>query len=1360
MLAASSNVFASANSVVKFNGLNYGEWFEQIRFTLGVMALDSAILTDEEPSAITVDSSESEKSRYERWERSNRLSLNLMRLTMAESIKPSMPKTEKAREFIEKIKECSQSELADKSIVGSLMNELTTKKFDWSQPIHDHLTHMSNLAAKLTTLGMEVHEQFLVQFIMNSLPLEFSQFQVNYNTIKDKWNFKELKAMLIQEEGRLRKMKDQVANLVGLGSASSSKRTSSKKDKRNVKNFVKGPQSQIQKEKKCFFCKQVGHFKKDCPKRKDWFDKKGKHYSFVCYEMNLVEVPNNTWWLDSGATTHVSHIKQGFSSIQPIRGPEQYLFMGNRMKAQIEGIGTYRLILDTGSHVDLEGCLYVPECARNLVSVSRLDNLGFSIKVAHGVFTLYRNDYFYGSGILFDSLYKFNLDAKFSESLFNVESRGIKRSAINESSAFLWHQRLGHISKERIKRLIKNEILPQLDFSDLDVCIDCIKGKQTKHTLKKPATRSTQLLELIHTDICGPFDAPSWSGEKYFITFIDDYSRYGYTYLLHEKSKSVNVLEVFIDEVERQLDKKVKIVRSDRGGEFYGKFDESGQCPGPFAKLLESRGICAQYTMPGTPQQNGVAERRNRTLIEMVRSMLSNCSLPLSLWIYALRTATYVLNRVPSKAVPKTPYELWTGRKPSLRHLRVWGCPAEVRLYNPHEKKLDSRTVSGFFIGYPEKSKGYTFYCPNHSTRIVDSGNARFIENGETSGSGEPRKVDINEVQVEVPSPVVPPEVVVPIVASDSNDTIGQHNDEPIPLAENTVDEHVIIQEENSEPQIPLRRSGRERRSAISNDYVVYTIENECDLSMDDDPISFKMAMESDNSEEWFDASKEEMKSMDDNHVWDLVELPDGFKTIGCKWVYKTKRDSKGKPERRKSRLVAKGFTQKDGIDYKETFSPVSKKDSLRIVLALVAHYDLELHQMDVKTAFLNGDLEEEVYMDQPEGFVVTGKENLVCKLRKSIYGLKQASRQWYIKFNDTITSYGFVEIIVDRCIYIKISGSKFVILVLYVDDILLAANDMGMLHDVKKYLSKNFEMKDMGEASYVIGIEIFRDRSQGLLSLSQEGYINKILKRYKMEKCSAGITPIQKGDKFSKMQCPKNELERKEMERIPYASVVGSLNYVQTCTRPDINFAVGMLGRYQSNPGMDHWKAAKKVLRYLQGTKENMLTYRRYDQLEVIGYSDSDYAGCVDSRKSTFGYLFLLAGGAISWKSGKQSVIATSTMEAEFVACFEATIHALWLRNFISGLRIVDTIAKPLRIYCDNSAAVFFSKNDKYSKGAKHMELKYLSVKEEVQKQRVSFEHIRTDMMVADPLTKGLPPKAFNGHVERMGIIDKALLF
>ncbi|XP_070019556.1 secreted RxLR effector protein 161-like [Nicotiana sylvestris] len=224
-------------------------------------------------------------------------------------------------------------------------------------------------------------------------------------------------------------------------------------------------------------------------------------------------------------------------------------------------------------------------------------------------------------------------------------------------------------------------------------------------------------------------------------------------------------------------------------------------------------------------------------------------------------------------------------------------------------------------------------------------------------------------------------------------------------------------------------------------------------------------------------------------------------------------------------------------------------------------------------------------------------------------------------------------------------------------------------------------------------------------------------------------------------------------MESIPYSSIVGSLMYAQTCTRLDISFAVGMLGRYQSNPRIDHWKAAKKVLRYLKGTKDYMLIYRRSKHLKVVGYSDLDFAGCIDTRKSMFGYLFQLAEGAISWKSAKQSVIATSMMEAEFVACFEATIHALWLRNFISGLGVVDTITKSLKIYCDNSAVVFFSKNDKFSKGAKHMELKYFTVKEEVQKQRVSLEHIRTDLMIIDPLTKDLQRKIFKEHVHRMGL-------
>jgi hypothetical protein len=428
--------------------------------------------------------------------------------------------------------------------------------------------------------------------------------------------------------------------------------------------------------------------------------------------------------------------------------------------------------------------------------------------------------------------------------------------------------------------------------------------------------------------------------------------------------------------------------------------------------------------------------------------------------------------------------------------------------------------------------------------------------------------------------------------------------------------------------------------------------------------------------------------------------------------------------------------------------------------MALVAHYDLELHQMDVKTAFLNGDLNEEVYMRQPEGFHTGNDENLVCKLKRSIYGLKQASRQWYLKFDDVVTSLGFEENKVDQCIYLKVSGSKYIFLVLYVDDILLASNDLGILFETKQTLTKYFDMKDLGEASFVLGIEIHRDRSRHTLGLSQKAYINRVLERFSMQNCRPCEFPVVKGDKFSNDQCPKNEVEQAEMIDRPFASALGSLMYAQVCTRPDIAYVVGVLGRYQSNPGNDHWKAAKKVMRYLQGTKEYMLTYKRVDNLEIEGYTDSDLGGCPDDRKSTSGYIFMLAGGAISWKSKKQTIVASSTMQAEFIACYVAAAHAAWLRNLVTGLRIVDSISRPMRIFCDNSVAVFHTKNNKTSSGSKHLELKYLTVKDLVKDGTIVVEHIDTNSMLADPLTKGLRPTVFKSHIGNMGIVSSFDVF
>ncbi|RVW97188.1 Retrovirus-related Pol polyprotein from transposon TNT 1-94 [Vitis vinifera] len=679
--------------------------------------------------------------------------------------------------------------------------------------------------------------------------------------------------------------------------------------------------------------------------------------------------------------------------------------------------------------------------------------------------------------------------------------------------------------------------------------------------------------------------------------------------------------------------------------------------------------------------------------------MISHSTLPESLWGEAIKTAVYILNRVPSKAVAKTPYELWTSKKPSIRHLHVWGCPAEAKPYKPNEKKLDSRTVSCYFVGYSERSRGFKFYDP--STRsFFETGNAKFIEDVELSGREPLRKVVFEEEFVNIPNITTGHGHIM------FNDTIqnvqsitGIQDTPEIPPTQvmEPIQVHQEVTQQPQEPQVqvPLRRSTRERRSTISDDYVVYLQEHEFDMGLEDDPISVSQVKQSFDSEKWIEAMKDEMKSMKDNGVWDLEELP----------------------------KVAKGFTQKEGIDYKETFSPVSSKDSFRIIMALVAHYDLELHQMDVKTAFLNGNIDETIYMVQPENFESKDSKQLVCRLKRSIYGLKQASRQWYRKFDQVITSFGFKENTVDQCIYLKFSGSKFIILVLYVDDILLASSDVRLLHETKRFLSSKFDMKDLGNASFVLGIQIHRDRSRGILGLSQKAYINKVLSRFGMSNCAPGDTPVAKDDKFSLHQCPKNELEKKDMERFPYASAVGSLMYAQVCTRPDIAYIVGMLGRYLSNP-------------------------------EIVGYLDSDFAGCLDSRRSTSSYIFMLAGGAVSWKSVKQTLITSSTMEAEFIACYEASNHGIWLRNFVTQLRIVDVIEKPLTINCDNKAAELYSKNNRSSSKSKHIDIKFLVVKEKVQSLQVSIEHISTNSMIADPLTKGLPPKVYHEHVTHMGVV------
>ncbi|GJZ79437.1 putative RNA-directed DNA polymerase [Tanacetum coccineum] len=808
------------------------------------MDLDHALRVDP-PATLTAESTVDQKRSYEQWERSNHMSLMFIKNSMSVVIRGAIPESENAKDGV-----------------------------------REHIMMMSDMANKLKGMDMEISEGFLVHFIMTSLPMQFGPFKINYNTQKEKWKISELIAMCVQEEERLKVEKPDV---VHVATTNSNKRKGSWKSKGssgdnstpNKVQKIDTSTSSFQGGPKCKFCHKKGHTQKDCPKFKEWLAKKGIFESFMINESFNINVPINSWWIDFGSMVHIANSLHGFRTIRRLERNQRTVKVGNGVDLNVEAIGSLSLILEGGFCLNLYGTLYVPIMTRNLIFVSKLIIDDFIFTFRYNKVYISLNSRVVGNGCLEGNLFKLCLDNHFLEYLlsFNVNENvnQNKRKQDLETTSKLWHQRLGHISRDRMTRLVKDEVLPNLDFSDFGKCVECIKGKMTKGN-KKGVTRSTELLELIHTDICGPFPS-GIGGHKSFITFIDDYSRYMYLFLISEKSESLYMFKTFKAEVENQLDRRIKVVRSDRGGEYYGRHTDVGQAPGSFFYFCKDHGIIIQYTMPGTPQQNGVTKRRNCTLMDMVHSMLANSNLPEFLWTEALKTVVHILNKFPFKSVPKTPYEIWTGRKPSLRYL------------------------------------------------IVETHHAEFLETANNSGSGSFRRIKLQEARDETPI------IHVPIPISTPLDTSNDHliaQDHPNNVEENEPNPKIKV--EPQETQQPLHRK--------------------CN-----DPESFEDAITCDQSAHWREAMKDELNSMSKNN--------------------------------------------KEGVNYKETFSPVSRKDSLRIVMALVAHFDLELHQMDVKTAFLNGDLHEDVYMAQPQGFKSKGQEHLVCKLKKSIYGLKQASRQW-----------------------------------------------------------------------------------------------------------------------------------------------------------------------------------------------------------------------------------------------------------------------------------------------------------------------------------------------------------------------------
>ncbi|KAK1667045.1 hypothetical protein QYE76_055204 [Lolium multiflorum] len=1113
--------------------------------------------------------------------------------------------------------------------------------------ISEHMLVMTGHAKKLSDLGIVIPNRLGINRVLQSLPPSYKNFVMNYNMQNMNKEFPELFGMLKAAEIEIKKEHQvlMVNKTTSFKKQGKSKGKNKKSGKKAATPPVK-PKSGPKPDAECYYCKEKGHWKRNCSKyladlKSGLVKKKKEGISDIhVIDVYLTSSRSSTWVFDTGSVAHICNSKQELKNKRQLLKDEVTMRVGNGSKVNVIAVGTLPLHLPSGLVLSLNNCYYVPALSMNIISGSCLMQDGYSFKSENNGCSIFMNNIFYGR-------------------------------APQKNGLFL--------------------------------CEACLMGKMTKTPFSGMMERATDLLEIIHTDVCGPMSVASRGGYRYVLTFTDDLSRYGYIYLMKHKSETFEKFKEFQSEVENQRNKKIKFLRSDRGGEYLSY---------EFSMHLKKCGILSQLTPPGTPQRNGVSERRNRTLLDMVRSMMSLTDLPLSFWSYALETAAFTLNRAPSKSVEMTPYELWFNKKPKLSFLKVWGCEAYVKKLQPD--KLEPKAEKCVFIGYPKETIGYTFYHRSEG-KIFVAKNGTFLE----------KEFLTKE------SSAVPENVPVP----------------PTPATEEANDnDHETSNETATEP----RRSTRDRATPDWYDPClnVMIVDNN-----DEDPATYEEAMMSPDSNKWQEAMKSEMGSMYDNKVWTLVDLPDSRKAVENKWIFKRKTDADGNITVYKARLVAKGFRQIQGVDYDETFSPVAKLKSVRILLAIAAFFDYEIWQMDVKTAFLNGDIEEELYMVQPKGFVDPKNADKVCKLQRSIYGLKQASRSWNRRFDKVIKDFGFIQCHGEACIYKKVSGSSVAFLILYVDDILLIGNDIELLSSVKGYLNNSFSMKDLGEASYILGIKIYRDRSRRLIGLSQSTYLDKILKKFRMDESKKGFLPMLPGKVLSKTQGPATAEERERMSQIPYASAVGSIMYAMLCTRPDIAHAVSLTSRYQSDPGMEHWTAVKNILKYLKRTKDMFLCYGGDQELIVTSYTDASWNTDPDDSKSQSGYVFILNGAAVSWASSKQCTVAKSSTESEYIAASEASSEAVWMKRFIVELGVVPSALDPFVIYCDNMGAIANAQEPRSHKRLKHIKLRYHSIREYIEDGEVKICKVHTDLNVADPLTKALPRAKHDQHQNAMGV-------
>ncbi|WIA17281.1 hypothetical protein OEZ85_014150 [Tetradesmus obliquus] len=990
----------------------------------------------------------------------------------------------------------------------------------------------------------------------------------------------------------------------------------------------------------------------------------------------------------------------------------------------------------------LHDVYYVPEATANLLSIGKASKLpGMSFVFAGGNCNFFHNTDLIASTPEINNIYIFGHSAV---------PQAAAMLAKSAETPQLWHHRQAHLSYSSLAKqlhMVKGMHITtsQIQAASKAFCDVCpqAKGSKLPYHSHSSSAKATQPLARVHTDVMGPMEEISLGGKLWLATFIDEFTKYSIAVPMESKGDIKTVLPYTLAFMERQTNHKVKAVRSDNGPEYMSN---------TVLAYLKKNGIRHEPTVTYNPQQNGMAERFNRTLMEKARAMLIEASLPKNLWAEAVNTANELYLLAPAAGLTCTPYEAFFKQKPDISHLRVFGSKVYSVTPPSKRKKLDPKATLGTLVGYAPK--GYRILS-NDTGDIVISRDVYFDEClpaptiptlqqnptakptksvswSPTLATAEPGNTP-PAASTDSPSPAGASGSHQPAGASGSHQPAGAGGSHQpagaIDRSSSTsparttspwpaLDPPASPPSSNTSPPPPLSASPSGRARKPSTRYPASDYAQHADDDAIVEPKTIGEALSGPQAREWRHAIHRELQSLQQHATWVLMQLPAGHKALDVKWVFKIKRHADGKIERYKARLVVKGFQQREGIDYTEVYAPVSQHSTFRILLALAAQYSFALHHIDITTAFLNGELEEEVYVRQPPGFV-EGPAGYVLQLKKALYGLKQAPRAWHTKLKAALHDMHLQPTSADPGLYVRNDSGGILLALVWVDDIIYGGT--AHVEETKTQLLSTFDGRDLGEASYFLGMTVTRDPAAATIHLQQEQYTKELIAKYGMSDSKPRSTPLPTGIKLA-----AGEGEPLDTSVYHYGSVVGALNYLATCTRPDIAFASSLLCRYLSCPTKQHWQAAMSVLAYLNGTTSMGLVFNgKLGGLQPRGFCDASYGDDPDTRRSTSGSVFTAASGAVIWCSRLQKCVTLSTCESEYVAASHAARDAIWFDKvmFETGFG-----TSRVQMYGDNQGALKLIRNPITSMRSKHIDVHYHFVRG-----NCNFFH-NTDLIASTP--------------------------